>query len=65
MPESGARGGCDGTKRRNGSKAHVAVDTLRLLLALHDEAVDEQDRAQTETLAAYRNHREGHKAGLR
>lgn len=33
-PESGARAGYDGYKRRNGSKVHVAVDTLGHLLAL-------------------------------
>src|SRR5262245_17605246 len=33
-PESGARAGYDGHKRRNGSKVHVAVDTLGHLLAL-------------------------------
>jgi hypothetical protein len=33
-PESGARAGYDGAKRRKGSKAHIAVDTLGHLLAL-------------------------------
>jgi len=32
-PESGARAGYDGAKRRKGSKVHVAVDTLGHLLA--------------------------------
>jgi len=50
-PESGARGGYDGAKRRNGSKVHAAVDTLGHLLALHVTPADEQDRAQVETLA--------------
>jgi transposase len=50
-PESGARGGYDGAKRRKGSKVHAAVDTLGHLLALHVTAADEQDRAQVETLA--------------
>jgi len=50
-PESGARGGYDGAKRRKGSKVHAAVDTLGNLLALHVTAADEQDRAQVETLA--------------
>lgn len=49
-PESGARGGYDGAKRRKGSKVHAAVDTLGHLLALHVTAADEQDRAQVETL---------------
>lgn len=51
-PESGARGGYDGAKRRKGSKVHAAVDTLGHLLALHVTAADEQDRAQVDTLAA-------------
>lgn len=50
-PESGARAGYDGAKRRKGSKVHAAVDTLGHLLALHVTAADEQDRAQVETLA--------------
>jgi transposase len=50
-PESGARGGYDGAKRRKGSKVHAAVDTLGHLLALHVTAADQQDRAQVETLA--------------
>ena len=47
-PESGARGGYDGAKRRKGSKVHAAVDTLGPLLTLHVTAADEQDRAQVE-----------------
>jgi transposase len=50
-PESGARGGYDGAKRRKGSKVHAAVDTLGHLLALHVTPADEQDRAQVEKLA--------------
>jgi transposase len=50
-PESGARAGYDGAKRRKGSKVHAAVDTLGNLLALHATAADEQDRAQVEKLA--------------
>lgn len=50
-PESGARAGYDGAKRRKGSKVHAAVDTLGQLLALHVTAADEQDRAQVERLA--------------
>ncbi|MFZ3217509.1 MAG: IS5 family transposase [Candidatus Acidiferrales bacterium] len=45
-PESGARAGYDGAKRRKGSKVHAAVDTLGHLLALHVTPADEQDRAQ-------------------
>lgn len=49
-PESGARAGYDGYKRRKGSKVHIAVDTLGHLLALHVTPADEQDRAQVATL---------------
>lgn len=50
-PESGARAGYDGAKRRKGSKVHAAVDTLGNLLALHVTPADEQDRAQVSELA--------------
>jgi transposase len=50
-PESGARAGYDGHKRRKGSKTHLAVDTLGHLLALHITAANEQERAQVATLA--------------
>ena len=50
-PESGQRAGYDGGKRRKGSKTHMAVDTLGLLLTLHVTAADEQDRAQVGQLA--------------
>lgn len=50
-PESGARAGYDGAKRRKGAKLHAAVDTLGHLLALHVTPADEQDRAQVEKLA--------------
>jgi transposase len=51
-PESGARAGYDGHKRRKGSKVHAAVDTLGHLLALLVTPADDQDRAQVEALAA-------------
>lgn len=51
-PESGARGGDDGAKRKNGTKLHAAVDTLGDLLALHVTAANEQDRTQIATLTA-------------
>jgi transposase len=51
-PESGARAGYDGAKRKKGSKVHVAVDTLGHLLALKVTAADEQERAQVADLAA-------------
>lgn len=50
-PESGARAGYDGAKRKKGSKVHAAVDTLGHLLALRVGPADEQDRAQVEALA--------------
>ncbi len=51
-PESGARAGYDGAKRRKGSKVHVAVDTLGQLLALHATPANAQDRDQVGALAA-------------
>ena len=50
-PESGARAGYDGAKRRQGSKVHAAVDTLGLLLALKVTPADAQDRAPVGELA--------------
>ena len=50
-PESGARAGYDGAKRRRGSKIHMAVDTLGQLLALQVTPANEQDRAQVGELA--------------
>jgi hypothetical protein len=40
-PESGARAGYHGAKRRKGSKVHIAVDTLGHLLALTVALVEE------------------------
>lgn len=51
-PESGARAGYDGYKQRQGSKVHIAVDTLGHLLALKVTAANEQERAQVGELAA-------------
>lgn len=51
-PESGARAGYDGYKRRKGSKVHVAVDTLGHLPALKVTAADEQERDRVGELAA-------------
>jgi transposase len=51
-PESGGRAGYDGHKRRNGSKVHMAVDTLGHLLALKVTAASDQERAQVADLAA-------------
>jgi transposase len=50
-PESGARAGYDGHKRRKGSKVHLAADTLGHLLAPLVTPASEQDRAQVKALA--------------
>jgi transposase len=50
-PESGARAGYDGGKKRKGSKVHLAVDTLGLLLALRVTPANEQEQDQVEQLA--------------
>lgn len=50
-PESGERAGYDGHKRKKGSKIHIAVDTLGLLLAAHVTPANEQERAQVKQLA--------------
>jgi transposase len=50
-PESGARAGYDGHKRKKGSKLHLAVDTLGHLLALHVTPADTQDREAVAQLA--------------
>ena len=51
-PESGHRAGYDGHKKKDGTKIHIAVDTLGELLALVATPADAQDRAQVEELAA-------------
>ncbi len=51
-PESGARAGYDGAKRKRGSKLHLAVDTLGPLLALHVTPATADDRAEVGRLAA-------------
>jgi transposase len=51
-PESGGRAGYDGAKKKNGSKVHIAVDTLGNLLALQVTPANEQERAQVAELAA-------------
>jgi transposase len=50
-PESGARAGYDGHKKKNGSKVHIAVDTLGNLLALKVTAANENEREQVAELA--------------
>ncbi len=49
-PESGTRAGYDGRKRRKGSKAHAAVDTLIHLLALRATPADAEDREMVRVL---------------
>jgi transposase len=49
-PESGARAGYDGHKKKKGSKIHMAVDTLGHLLALVVTPASAQDRAQVKEL---------------
>lgn len=62
-PESGARAGYDGAKRRKGSKVHIAVDTLGHLLALKVTA-DEGDRSQVSALAEEMQQVTGHTVQL-
>ena len=50
-PESGGRAGYDGYKRTQGSKVHIAVDTLGFLLAARVTPANEQERAQVGVLA--------------
>src|SRR6185437_6847679 len=50
-PESGARAGYDGAKRKKGSKLHLAVDTLGHWLALHVTPADADDRAEVGRIA--------------
>ncbi len=50
-PESGARAGYDGHKRRKGSKVHLAVDTVGHLLALHVTPANAHERDQVAGLA--------------
>jgi len=50
-PESGARAGYDGGKRKKGSKLHLAVDTLGHFLALHVTPANADDRAEVGRLA--------------
>src|SRR5579859_6333822 len=50
-PESGARAGYDGAKRKKGSKLHLAVDTLGHFLALHVTPANADDRAEIGRMA--------------
>lgn len=51
MPESGARVGYAGAKRKRGSKVHMAVDTVGHLLALHVAPADVGSRQAVARLA--------------
>lgn len=51
-PESGARAGFDGHKKK-GSKVHMAVDTLGNLLSLLVTPANEQERAQVAQLTKH------------
>jgi transposase len=51
-PESGGRAGFDGHKKKQGSKVHIAVDTLGNLLAMATTPANEQERAQVAALAS-------------
>ena len=57
--ESGTRAGYDGYKRRNGSKVHMAVDTLGHLVALTVTSANEQERAQVDALCEQVQHATG------
>lgn len=50
-PESGARAGTDGGKKRKGSKVHIATETLGALLAVVVTPASVQDRAVAAELA--------------
>ena len=50
-PEIGERAGYGGAKRKNGSKLHLAVDTLGHVLALHVTPASTEDRAEVDRLA--------------
>src|SRR6516225_2010650 len=51
-PESGARAGYSGHKRRKGSKVHAAVDTLGYPLALTVTPASDDERTQVQALTA-------------
>jgi transposase len=50
-PESGHRAGYDGHKKRQGSKIHLAVDTLGEVLAVRVTSANASDRAQVAAVA--------------
>jgi len=62
--EIGTRAGYDGYKRRKGSKAHMAVDTLGQLVALTITPANEQERAQVDELCQQVQQATGHTVKL-
>lgn len=52
-PESGHRAGYNGGKRRKGSSAHIAVDTLGHLLSVLITPANEQERTQVGALCRH------------
>ena len=62
--ESGHRAGYDGHKKKNGSKIHVAVDTLGSLLALVVTPANEQEREQVKELCRQVQEVTGHNVKL-
>jgi hypothetical protein len=63
-PESGARAGYDGARRRIGSKVHIAFDMLGHLLALTVTAADQGDRTQLAALGERVQEVTGHSGEL-
>src|SRR3954468_2649812 len=63
-PESGARAGDDGAKRRRGSKVHMAVDTLGHLLALRVSPANQDDRPRVGELVQAVQELTGENVGL-
>jgi transposase len=63
-PESAARAGHDGSKRRKGSKVHIAVHTLGHLMELTVTPAHDGDRAQVAALAEEVQQVTGHTVDL-
>ena len=63
-PESGGRAGCDGAKKKRGSKVQVAVDTLGHLLAVLVTPANQQERARVGALAERLQELTGDSVGL-
>lgn len=63
-PESGSRAGFDGNKKKNGSKIHIAVDTLGNLLTLIVTPANDQERALVAQLTKQLKEETGENARL-